>query len=93
MLKSTTKTSNVRRLKAPVRERRMVKKRLDTPMMMARVPSMENRSFHMLIGLSSEETSKRKHYLSFAVFCWFFSSIDFKERKSIRTLVRMKVFH
>jgi len=67
MLKSTTKMPRVRKLNASVRLRRTVKKRVDSPMIMARVPSMENRSFHMLMVLSSEMRTAENHYIFFTV--------------------------
>ena len=60
MLIITTKMTSVIRLNAPVRLSRTVKNRVDMPIMTASVPITENRSFHMLMDFSSEESSEEK---------------------------------
>ena len=54
MLNKTTIKANVKRLKVPSKLRITVKNSVDNPMMIVRVPTMERRSFHKLIGLTSK---------------------------------------
>jgi hypothetical protein len=61
MLKSTTKMINVRSLNVVVNKRRAVKNRVERPIIMASVPSMENRSFHKLIYSFLRNLMKRNN--------------------------------
>ena len=53
MLKATTKMPKVIRLKEPAKLRITVKNSVDKPIIIARVPTMDNRSFQRLISVSS----------------------------------------
>jgi hypothetical protein len=57
MLKITTINGSTIRL-TPAKDRITIKNSVDSPIMTARVPIMENRSFHMLMDLTSKIFSK-----------------------------------
>ncbi len=56
---------SVRRLNAPVRLRMTVKNRVERPIIMASVPSMENRSFHKLIYFIPQKSEGKKQLINF----------------------------
>ena len=68
MLIMITMKGNRNRL-TPAKDRMTVTKSVDKPMMRARVPIREKRSFHKLTNLSSPLQSKKTTYILYSFLC------------------------